>query len=193
MKFEKNILFLIIIIIGLNACQQNGNKEDNLLTTADDTLSYELAKRYVKNYEKNAGYVETISKDSTGTIISKAPDTRSVWFDIERLESIVKQIKAEGGDGIRFYLGTYDQNYPEQFKMGHIPPTDYWGYNTLIMVSTKDSLKKYHRDYYSETTKAGKKRKGVIMSVGSAPENRGEICPPPSDCYDIGATLIEEN
>jgi hypothetical protein len=47
---------------------------------------------------------------------------------------------------------TYNDTYtPGEKEYRPIPPPDHWGYNTLLMVSTKDSTVKgkvYHRDYY---------------------------------------------
>lgn len=188
----KTTLFILITVLAISACQ---NKEQKVESFADanDTVSYELAKKYVQNYERHAGFVDSLYSDSLGKLqAAKLPDTRTIWFGIDRLESLVKKIKAEGGDGIRFYLATYDMYYPKDFKKGHVPPKDYWGYNTLLMVSTKDSLNQYHRDYYSDTRIGGKQSKGIILGLGSETENRGEICPPPSDCHEIGALLIEE-
>lgn len=195
MTLKKNLFYLTLTIIGLSACQnkqaQVGAPINNY---GDDTLNYKIAKAYVKNYEKRAGFVDSIYKSGTDVNkVKKNPDTRAIWFDIKRLKALVDTIKAEGGDGIRFYLATYDSTYAKTFK-GHIPDRKYWGYNTLVMVSTKDSVdktdttKRFHQDYYSNGSVKNKKPKGII--VGATPENRGEMCPPPHNCKVIGATLI---
>ena len=124
----------------------------------------------------------------------KVPNTRAIWFSADRLQKLVNKIKNEGGDGIRFYLATYDTIYPAKFIGGHKPATDYWGHTTLVLVSTKDSTnkmsQKFHRDYYTNKLQGanGQPSKGFI--VGGTPENRGELCPPPRDCNSLGATLI---
>lgn len=189
----KTLLFLLVAVIAICGCKNQTQKVESL-TLVNDTLSYELAKQYVKNYEKHAGYVDSLYSDSLNRLESaKLPDTRTIWFSIEKLETLVNKIKSEGGDGIRFYLASYDMYYPKGFKKGYIPPRDNWGYNTLIMVSTKDSLNQFHRDYYTNTPINGEKGKGIILGLGTEPENRGEICPPPADCVSIGATLIGGN
>lgn len=170
----------------LSACQEK--KTTEAISFGTDNLSYELAKKYVKNYEKHAGFVDSMFNENTPENgVKKLPDTRAIWFGIDRLEAMVKKIKAEGGDGVRFYLATYDNLYPKDFKEGYTPERNYWGYNTLVMVSTKDSIGKFHRDYYTNV----KESKGFILTVESEPENRGELCPPPVDCRPIGATLID--
>jgi hypothetical protein len=44
-------------------------------------------------------------------VTKKRPNTRSIWFSAERLQALLDKIKSEGGDGIRFYLATYDTSY----------------------------------------------------------------------------------
>ncbi|HEY9194607.1 MAG TPA: hypothetical protein VIM77_00020, partial [Mucilaginibacter sp.] len=88
-----------------------------------------------------------------------------------------------------FYYSTYDSTYKASFK-GHIPARQYWGYNTLIMVSTKDSLKQFHQDYYYARPTGNPTGVAQGFIVNTVPENRGEQCPPPANCYSIGATLI---
>ncbi|MDA9555522.1 hypothetical protein N9R54_04735 [Pelobium sp.] len=187
------LLFLLVTPTAISSCKNKTQKVESF-TFVNDTLSYELAKKYVKNYEKHAGFVDSLYSDSLNRLeAAKLPDTRTIWFSIEKLESLVSKIKSEGGDGIRFYLAAYDTYYPKDFKKGYIPPKDNWGYNTLIMVSTKDSLNQFHKDYYTNTLVNGQKGKGIILGLGTEPENRGEICPPPADCIGIGATLIGGN
>lgn len=188
---------LAIAAMGLSACQQNQHADlatDN--TGSDmDTLSYQVALKYVKNYEKHAGTVDSTVTDARAVEKKKKlPNTRAIWFSLARMDTLVKKIKAEGGDGIRFYLATYDTVYTEKFKGGHKPPRQYWGYNTLIMVSTKDVVKdgiNYHWDYYGQKPPAGQVGGNQGTIVGTVPENRGEQCPPPATCKSIGATLVQ--
>ena len=155
-------------------------------------LTYEIAKKYVKNYEKHAGYVDSDYTDQTGLNKKKRnPNSREIWFPIGRLDSLVQKIKQEKGDGIRFYLATYDTVYTQTANSGKKPAREYWGYNTLLMVSTKDSLQgKFHQDYYKAGDAASNTpSQGTIL--GTVPENRGEMCPPPKNCPAIGASLIQ--
>jgi hypothetical protein len=82
-----------------------------------DTLSYRLAKAYVKNYEKHAGTVDSNVTDQAGAKVVKNPNSRAIWFSAERLEALLKKIRTEKGDGIRFYLATYDSVYIDAKKI----------------------------------------------------------------------------
>ncbi|MBD1393345.1 hypothetical protein [Mucilaginibacter glaciei] len=184
----KNVLFVLAAgAICLASCQ---SKTAEIKTAGinfdNDTLSYQRAKAYVKNYEKHAGTVDSVVNGAIGNKVVKKPDTRAIWFSADRLEALLAKIRKENGDGIRFYLATYDTVYKESLT-AHIPPKKYWGYNTLVMVSTRDSLGgKFHQDYYGPAKANGM---GGGFIIGATPENRGEICPPPRDCNTIGATL----
>ncbi len=187
MTIKKSVLALAIAAISFSACQQKQAAEPAVTGHPNfDTLSYQKALKYVSNYK--AGMVDSIGDDASG--INKhhpVPNTRAVWFSIKRMDSLVAQIKREGGDGIRFYLATYDSTYKDVIG-GNKPDKRYWGHTTLVMVSTKDStVKPYHQDYYYKINGNGPSQ-GVI--VGTVPENRGEQCPPPSTCKTVGATLV---
>jgi hypothetical protein len=184
------LITLAVAAIGFSACQQKQAAETAVTGRPDlDTLSYQKALKYVANYEKHAGMVDsTIDDASARNTTKKVPNTRAIWFSIERMDSLVSRIKREHGDGIRFYLATYDSTYKEAFG-GNKPNKRYWGHTTLVMVSTKDStVKPYHQDYFYRKTANGPSQ-GVI--VGTVPENRGEQCPPPATCSTTGATLVQ--
>ncbi|WP_131538875.1 hypothetical protein [Pedobacter nototheniae] len=192
MSLKSTLITLAVAAIGLSACQNKPvdvAKDENLKDNID-TLSLKVAKTYVQNYAKRAGTVDSNFMEAGFSKTKKLPDTRAVWFSIARLKALVKKIEAEGGDGIRFYYAAYDSTYNDK-SQGHQPPRPYWNHNTLIMISTKDSLKKYHRDYYNDK-KVGSNGGVNGFIIGTTPENRGEMCPPPANCNDIGATLIED-
>ena len=187
MNLIKTLIYVALMVTCLSACQSDpvGTTLNDTLLANEDTLSLETAKRYVKNYAKRAGTIDSSYIDDSGKMrVKKLENTRAVWFSISKLKALVERIESQGGDGIRFYYAAYDSTYSDSFK-GHKPPMPYWNRNTLVMVSTKDSLS-YHRDYYA--VKDGKEQE-VGFSI-APPENRGEQCPPPTDCYTIGATLI---
>lgn len=181
MTLKTTLIGLAIMAGVLSACQNKSvdTAQEKTSTLSDDSLSIQVAKDYVANYGRRAGTLVSDGKE--------VPDTRAVWFNIERLKNLVKKIEAEGGDGIRFYFATYDSSYNAKSNT-HIPVKEYWNHNTLIMVSTKDSLG-FHRDYYNDKINS-KAANGMILST--TPENRGEMCPPPANCQDIGATLISD-
>ncbi|WP_316803599.1 hypothetical protein [Pedobacter nototheniae] len=191
MSLKTTLITLAVAAIGLSACQNkpvDASKDENLKADID-TLSLTVAKTYVNNYAKRAGTVDSSFSEAGFSKTKKLPDTRAVWFGIARLKALIKKVESEGGDGIRFYYASYDSTYNDK-SQGHVPPKPYWNRNTLIMISTKDSLKKYHRDYYNDKKVGVGGSNGFI--IGTTPENRGEMCPPPANCNDIGATLIEE-
>ncbi|MBB5395749.1 hypothetical protein [Mucilaginibacter sp. AK015] len=195
MSFKKPLLYAVLATLAFSACQ---NQHADLASSKGsqfnyDSLSYEKAKAYVNNYEKHAGWVDSQYVEKGVGKIKKKPNSRCIWFSADRLQALLDKIKSEGGDGIRFYMASYDTSYNSKIIGGIVPPRDYWGYNTLVLVSTKDSTnavnQKFHRDYY--TSKPAKSNKPVLgFMVGGTPENRGELCPPPVKCSETGATLL---
>lgn len=197
MTIKNTLIYLGLAVFGFSSCQQNQHADLTAKVSSldSDTVSYAVAKKYVDNYAKHAGFVDSTYTDVQLNKVKKLPNSRTIWFGIDRLQAMVNKIKAEGGDGVRFYLATYDSVYTPNGKFTHIPERKYWGHTTLVMVSTKDSLK-FHRDYYGNSidpsSNSKSDPKGFILSVGTSPENRGEMCPPPSNCATIGATLVTQ-
>nr|WP_067060926.1 hypothetical protein [Mucilaginibacter sp. L294] len=197
MQIKNPLLYVAVAALAFSACQNQhadlAQSPKPTLTFNYDSLSYAKAKSYVTNYEKHAGKVDSTYAEKGVTVTKKKDNTRSIWFSAERLQALLDKIKSEGGDGIRFYLATYDTSYNTKIIGVVVPPREYWGYNTLVMVSTKDSTnevkQKFHRDYFtSKPAKSDKPTLGFI--VGGPPENRGELCPPPIKCNATGALLI---
>lgn len=200
MKQKLTFILALTLIAGIYACTPN-KKETNgdPLTLQPYEVDYETAKLYVNNYSGRAGYVDSTAgaaKDSDKR--KKRPQTRCVWFSTARLKNMIDSIEHEGGDGIRFYLATYNDQYPVKELKTNQPPKPeepYWGHNTLLMVSTKlDTISKtpletIHKDYY--TNKTGNHSRKTLHGYMAVPENRGQLCPPPSDCKGIGATLLD--
>jgi hypothetical protein len=194
MKPFKTLLYVAAALFAFSACQNQHADQAPLKASIFnyDSLSYEMAKNYVKNYEKHAGDIDSTYTVNGVAKVKKKTNTRCIWFSADRLQQLLDKIKSEDGDGVRFYLATYDSAYPKVIG-GLTPPQNYWSRNTLVMVSTKDSTNQvgthYHRDYYtSPKPKVNKPATGFIL--GGTPENRGEICPPPKNCNSTGATLI---
>lgn len=194
------LILAVVLVAGIYSCTPN-KKEVNRdpITLQPYEVDYETAKLYVNNYSDRAGYVDSTAGQSfTEEKRQKRPQTRCVWFSTARLKNMIDSIEHEGGDGIRFYLATYSDQYPVKELKADQPPKPeepYWGHNTLLMVSTKlDTLstkpfETIHKDYY--VSKPGNSSKGKLHGYMAVPENRGQLCPPPSDCKGIGATLLD--
>ena len=185
MKQKFKLTLIALALVTLFSCERDEiksylNKDDHMAKQDSYKLDYQTAKRYVANYATHAGYVDqTASEIQSKT--KKKPETRSIWFSKERLQSMLDQLETEKGDGVRFYMATYDR-IP---TAGTNIPQEHLGFNTLLMVSTKDSVagsETFHRDYYNAS--------GAVSTTGFV-ENRGELCPPPENCFKIGATLVE--
>ncbi|WP_343691133.1 hypothetical protein [Chitinophaga sp.] len=207
MNIPVAIITIAMVAMTMTACQSKQSPsipEDDHKDTATsgllekDTISVEFAKIYVQNYAKRAGKLPDTTGDGSRDSSGKKPpkwvsNTRAVWFSVSKLKALVEQLEAEGGDGIRFYYAAYDSIYNRyDSSHTHVPPCDYWNRNTLVMVTTRDSSNNgttYHWDYYNNDPR-GTKGKGRI--VLAAPENRGEMCPPPYNCKSVGALLITQ-
>jgi len=193
MKTKITLLFSAILLVSLAACNQHKETvNDNSKATIsmdNDTVDVPTARQYVKNYAVHAGYVDSTGRRGDST---KIHETRCIWFSKERLRAIVRKLDRESGDGVRFYLITYNDKYDTTtLHKTPIPPVPYWGKNTLLMVSTKPS-DALHIDYYTNHHHRGAKDINSGFIVGMTPENRGELCPPPANCPQIGATLLAE-
>ncbi|HEY8895696.1 MAG TPA: hypothetical protein VIM79_12800 [Niastella sp.] len=179
--------FFLLAILFMNACKpanhesekdKSDNGNDNSAAILKDTIRPDVARRMVRNFD---GRVHQMGPHAG----IKYSDTRCVWFSSSQLKSLLNRIDSEGGNGIRFYMATYDSTAKPGFNI----PDRYRNLSTLIMVSTRDSITPngdiLRWDYYN---RGGRLRGGILAAE---PENRGEICPPPSNCAADGATLLE--
>lgn len=146
------------------------------------------AKQMVANYAPRAGYVDRDGQ--------QRPNTRCAWIPLEYLEGMVGRLQNEGADGLRIYFAAYDSVYSKAAPAAMEPPNEWWGYNTVLFVSTRDSVsngQRFHRDYYTNiatTGRAAPATGGFIVAM--EPVNRAGICPPPDKCKDKGALLLED-
>jgi hypothetical protein len=169
------IFFALVAILFINACKPAASDPENANANLvlKGTIDVKTAKRLVKNFEPRTFR----KKDVLGF-----NDTRCVWFSVGQLDSLIQKIKREKGDGVRFYLAAYDKDRAVQND------TLFRDHTTLVMVSTvRDSSRGKHVDYFSDKANG---TKGAIITA--TPENRGEICPPPSNCSADGASLLEQ-
>lgn len=112
-------------------------------------------------------------------------DSLSVWFSVEEVQELLEKIKEYGGDGIKFYFGTYSENFPEK--------PEYAGRQTIVMVGTKQKQTENggsaNKDMYIL-----KEGKTSILSL-----NYGSLCPPLCGGFsasgkglsDVGVTIID--
>jgi len=146
------------------------------------------AKQMVANYAPRAGYVDRDGQQQ--------PNTRCAWISLEYLEGMVGRLQDEGADGLRIYFAAYDSVYSTVAANKMAPPNEWWGYNTVLFVSTRDSVsggQRFHRDYYTNIATPGRAAPatgGFIVAM--EPLNRAGICPPPDKCKDKGALLLED-
>lgn len=194
MKPLKLIPLFALLALIISACNESPKTDHDaspavtaqapMLTGKVDTST---AKRWVARFKPRSHKF----KDNLG-------DTRCVWFSKEQLKALLNRVDSiKDGDGIRFYMATYDSIPQKGFN--YFKP-EYANYSTLVMVTTRKGsglLANKHMDYYKDETKLlnGKKvidakRSGVIMSA--SPENQGELCPPPAKCDTQGATLLQQ-
>lgn len=192
MTIKKNLILLAVAGMGLASCQPKTGAltEPTQGTTTVDTtgaLDVKTAIKYVGNYARRAGEVDSIQADGVHV---KLPNSRSVWFPKAKLEAMLAALnKEKDGDGVRFYYAAYN---PRLGMAATDSARRYDGYNTLVMVTTvkKDTLGKKGLHWDSYAPLGGNAAGGGII-IGAGPENRGEICPPPSNCPGVGATLIQ--
>ena len=148
-----------------------------------------------KNYVKagsgtNSGQVAEMIREYKKTRwspnserIGKA-DSLSSWYSIEDMENFLATIKSKGGDGIRFYFGTYPEDYAAK--------PEYAGRQTLVSIGTKSKItdrgEVAHKDIYYSKNGQLKILSGVL------PTNCPPSCNPPSEggMGDLGITIIDK-
>ena len=193
---KRNILLLSLAAITIGACTKKNPTDDETTklkreqtlasvgaTGANSAIPVDSARAWIKNYQiwlrqNNAEFMTQKLADGT---VADLPNSRTVWFGVDQLESMISKIKAEGGDGIRFYFARY-HNQPTFINECTGEELNYSGMNTLLMVPTK-KVNCSHQDFYSTN--------GGSHTVQPPIENRGEIWPPPANCDETGATLLD--
>ena len=135
----------------------------------------------------STGHVETVRRNyreqrwlQNSKRIGK-PDSLSVWFSLEDIESFLEKLKNHGGDGIRFYFGAYDKEFAEK-------PL-YAGRQTIVMVATRQ-----------KQTKSGTVDKDIYISTregtGILAYNVGRPCPPVcaggDGLDDLGISIVDK-
>ena len=136
--------------------------------------STQLADNLIREYKKTR-WVSNSEK------LGK-PDSLSAWFSIKEMEDFIRMAKENGGDGIKFYYGSYPENYGDQPLLA--------GRQTIVPVATRskntETGRKSNKDIY--VVKKGKtKILGGVLPI---------ICPPfcaPSEggIGDLGITILD--
>jgi len=90
-------------------------------------------------------------------------DSLSVWFSVEDLEEYIEQIKHNGADGVKFYFGSYPENFEAK--------PEYSGRQTIVMVATKS--KETENGIVNKDLYINKNGNLTVMGL-----NMGSICPP---------------
>jgi len=195
-KIRMPLFYLAFSAICFAACTSKEQETTSETPVLRELIPVDSATQYIANYAPHAGTavatIDTVINGKRTKLVVESPNSRAIWFSLKQLKGFVEKLEKEKGDGVRFYFATYNKNYPN----GAVdkPKQEYWGHNTLVMVSTKrDSIGKriIHQDYYVPAGGFKPKdfKKGFI--VGNPPENRGEMCPPPKACDSVGAELID--
>jgi hypothetical protein len=112
------------------------------------------------------------------------PDSLSAWFSIKEMEDFIRLAKQNGGDGIKFYYGSFPENYND------IPL--YAGRQTIVPIATKSSV--------TETGGTSNKDiyviKGGVAKILSSGVPR--LCPPmcmsgsEGGMADLGITILDK-
>ncbi len=149
-------------------------------------INVETAIELIQNYKNN--HLQAINdncislQDENGLTIKE--DSRSVWFSLSDLISLINDVQSKGGNGIRFYFGEYSQNIIDN-ALPVIQAVDpaaaanmaqYKGMATLVLVPTKLDVNFNNADFnvVSGTYDFGVRHRGDLVAM-----NHGGMIPPP--------------
>jgi hypothetical protein len=101
-------------------------------------------------------------------------DTRAVWYSIEHIEELFKELKYLNANGLRIYLGSYEESHPQ-----------YSGQTCLLMVATRLNDSQKNEDLILEQGPDFESRISLQRDLEIQPEkpkerdfNYGSPCPP---------------
>jgi|GEM_PF-1129864 len=138
-------------------------------------IPHDTAQQLVLNYVPPA---IPDRQNPDGTITTG--NTQAIWFDITSLAELIDEVtQLPQGDGVRVYFGKYGSGYRGIDSRG--VKQNYSNATTLVLVPTVTSTNGvvvHHVDF------------GGTATIPADYENKGEVCPPPSNCFTIGATLL---
>jgi len=115
-------------------------------------------------------------------LLSKAigkTDTGSIWYTFRQIEDIYKELVFLKADGLRFYLGAYEENH-----------ADFADQLCLLMVPTRlNPETNRHRDVVLEEEPEFEKRLEISRSLGLVKDfNYGSPCPPVCPPHELRYT-----
>ncbi|WP_341839830.1 hypothetical protein [Chitinophaga caseinilytica] len=162
--------------------------------------------RYVCNSSTKVPDEDLLTVDTAFNMIARygkklPPDsthTRSIWFSTERIHSLLCILQRDKLSGVRFYFAEYAEDYPvahEPGAIGHNPVKPYWGHTTMVLVTTREQGR-LHLDHIKVKLGGnGAPEEGAIFTgtPPDDPENNGELCPPPKNCFSKGAYFLAPN
>ncbi len=175
----KNLIVVAAFATLALSCKPKTENSDSISSQDNERILKDISNDLKKGFTKNG----ISAKDWEEMVVNYQPhagrhpvdgtkqNTRSVWFPLDTLDSLVTRLKREKiasqlgdpnrikdvTDGVRLYFGRYKNH----------PTTDMNERNTLIFVSTKfvEENGGYHQDYLNR----------IKMTD---PLNNGELSPP---------------
>jgi hypothetical protein len=100
-------------------------------------------------------------------------DSLSVWFTVEDMENFLDAVKSNGGNGVRFHFGVFNEE--------NAPQAEFEGRQTLVMVGNRSSDGSYNTSKELFTNNNGKPE--IVALAG------GVLCPPWCGSGTIGGKL----
>ncbi len=195
MKSLLFILFTAVVVIGCTTTKQPGRTEfastDNttqLLNPIEtgSIITGKQAQIYINNYREIYSNRALIKR--VGSVFKKRQMTKAIWFNqkfisdldsmLERNDISTNNPTTDTGriDGIRIYLGAYDDKLPDGITSDHQNPI------SLFWVATRDRSARdssaYHADdinYFKPLLKLQKLKNGNTRRKDIA--NHGQLCP----------------
>src|ERR1700760_2390498 len=111
MKTVKPLLLITGLALAISACTSSIKTSDDASAANAPMLKGEIpvttAKRLIAQFSPRA-YKVPQGKDKHGRD-STSRDSRTVWFSREQLEALMKNVRDENCDGVRFYFAAYDK------------------------------------------------------------------------------------
>jgi hypothetical protein len=141
----------------------------------------------VKSNELIANFMKKKYAALKGTLPSDRGETESIWYSIEHIEKLYKELIYLNADGLRIYMGAYGEGCTDKDT-----GLDYSNQICLVMLPTYTNPENgKHKDLIQEHTEQFRSRNGSDIFVdgegkilpqpeGGIPRgfNQGKPCPP---------------